>query len=200
MGLILKELENSGHLNNTLVIYTSDNGIPFPNGRTNLYDSGLAEPMFISSPLHKERRHQVTNSLASNLDIVPTLLDWYGLNYDETEMSGKELTGKSLLPLLIKGENVIHIFDKLKKLFYLSTCFPEPDDKSKEAVFASHNLHEVTMYYPMRMIRTQRYKLIHNINYFSPFPIDQDLYLSPTFQVNILLYCFLNMFSSIVNL
>lgn len=39
------------------------------------------------------------------------------------------------------------------------------------------------MYYPMRAIRTQRYKLIHNINYYSPFPIDQDLYISPTFQV-----------------
>jgi N-sulfoglucosamine sulfohydrolase len=51
-------------------------------------------------------------------------------------------------------------------------------------VFASHVLHEVTMYYPMRMIRTHRYKLIHNLNYQSAFPIDQDFYLSPTFQVN----------------
>lgn len=41
VGLILEELENAGLKNNTLVIYTSDNGIPFPNGRTNLYDSGL---------------------------------------------------------------------------------------------------------------------------------------------------------------
>lgn len=40
VGLVLKELENAGELNNTLVIYTSDNGIPFAGGRTNLYDSG----------------------------------------------------------------------------------------------------------------------------------------------------------------
>lgn len=39
------------------------------------------------------------------------------------------------------------------------------------------------MYYPMRAIRTKRYKLIHNINYKMPFPIDQDFYVSPTFQV-----------------
>lgn len=32
-----------------------------------------------------------------------------------------------------------------------------------------------------RYIRTSRYKLIHNLNYWSPFPIDQDFYLSPTF-------------------
>lgn len=40
VGLVLKELETSGVLNDTLVIYTSDNGIPFAGGRTNLYDSG----------------------------------------------------------------------------------------------------------------------------------------------------------------
>lgn len=38
------------------------------------------------------------------------------------------------------------------------------------------------MNYPMRAIRTKRYKLIHNINYRSPFPIDQDFYVSQTFQ------------------
>ena len=49
-------------------------------------------------------------------------------------------------------------------------------------VFGSHNFHEITMAYPMRYARTWRYKLIHNINYWTPFPIDQDFYLSPTFQ------------------
>lgn len=38
------------------------------------------------------------------------------------------------------------------------------------------------MYYPMRSVRTDSYKLIQNINYRMPFPIDQDFYLSPTFQ------------------
>ncbi|CAH1154407.1 unnamed protein product [Phaedon cochleariae] len=158
VGLILQELKASGHENDTLVIFSSDNGIPFPNGRTNMYDTGVQEPMVLSSPLHPQRKNQVTNSLASLLDVVPTITDWFGI--DGTEKNEPVLTGKSLLPLLVK----------------------EPADKSKEAVFGSHNLHEVTMYYPMRMVRTQRYKLIHNINYYSPFPIDQDLYLSPTFQ------------------
>ena len=49
-------------------------------------------------------------------------------------------------------------------------------------VFGSHNFHEVTMSYPMRYVRSKRYKLIHNINYQAPYPIDQDFYLSPTFQ------------------
>lgn len=111
----MKELELSGHVNDTLVIYTSDNGIPFPNGRTNLYDSGLKEPMFISSPLHKERQHQVTNSLASQLDVVPTLLDWYGIkSEDDNEVSkNNKLTGRSLLPLLVKGKSLVFLFVNL---------------------------------------------------------------------------------------
>ncbi|XP_060521979.1 N-sulphoglucosamine sulphohydrolase [Cylas formicarius] len=167
VGLIVKELEDAGRLKDTIIIYTSDNGIPFPNGRTNFYDSGVAEPMLISSPLHTERRNEITNSLTSLLDVTPTLLDWFGIKQNQTVAeesndidSQRRLSGKSLLPLLIK----------------------EPDDKTKEAVFGSHNSHEITMYYPMRMIRTQRYKLIHNLNYESSFPIDQDFYLSPTFQ------------------
>ncbi|GLV41678.1 N-sulfoglucosamine sulfohydrolase [Carabus blaptoides fortunei] len=157
VGMIINELKNRGLLESTLIIYSSDNGIPFPSGRTNLYDSGMAEPMFISSPYHKERRNQVTYSLTSLLDITPTVLDWFQL---DTDKSKPILSGKSLLPLLIE----------------------EPTNVTSEAVFASHSLHEVTMYYPMRAVRTHRYKLIHNLNSNSPFPIDQDFFLSPTFQ------------------
>lgn len=50
IGLILKELRQAGFEENTLVIYSSDNGIPFPTGRTNLLDPGMAEPYLVSSP------------------------------------------------------------------------------------------------------------------------------------------------------
>lgn len=109
VGLILKELEMSGNLENTLIIYSSDNGIPFPNGRTNVYDSGIAEPMLISSPDQGDRHNQVTYSLSSLLDIVPTVLDWYGISRrflgteKDNEVDATSLTGKSLLPLLKKG-------------------------------------------------------------------------------------------------
>lgn len=172
VGLVIKELTDAGHLDDTLIIYTSDNGPPMPSARTNLYDPGVREPMFISSPQHKERRNQVTYSLSSHLDILPTVLDWYGIKYDVNEndkqtssnsvqLSKPVLTGKSLLPLLIS----------------------EPPDDPNAAIFTSQSYHEITMNYPMRSIRTKRYKLIHNLNYKAPFPIDQDFYLSPTFQV-----------------
>lgn len=134
--------------------------------------------MFLSSPLHKERRNQLTNSLTSLLDIAPTVYDWFGIDKEVFSRSKRNLTGKSLLPLLEKGKMILTV-----KFLMFDIVFLEPTDFTKEAVFGSHNLHEVTMYYPMRMIRTQKYKLIHNLNYKSAFPIDQDSYLSPTFQV-----------------
>lgn len=170
VGLVLKELEAAGHQDDTLVIYTSDNGPPLPSGRTNLYDPGMREPMFISSPLNKKRRNQVTYAMTSLLDIVPTMLEWYNVSMndandiDSNSINSKNhpvLTGKSLLPLLES----------------------EPPENPDAAVYASQSYHEITMNYPMRAIRTKRYKLIHNINYRAPFPIDQDFYVSPTFQV-----------------
>uniref|UniRef100_A0A4W5PQ72 N-sulphoglucosamine sulphohydrolase C-terminal domain-containing protein n=1 Tax=Hucho hucho TaxID=62062 RepID=A0A4W5PQ72_9TELE len=38
------------------------------------------------------------------------------------------------------------------------------------------------MYYPIRSIHQGAYRLLHNLHYLMPFPIDQDFYVSPTFQ------------------
>ncbi|XP_055509786.1 LOW QUALITY PROTEIN: N-sulphoglucosamine sulphohydrolase [Leucoraja erinacea] len=161
IGLVLKELAEAGHANDTLVIYSSDNGIPFPNGRTNLYRPGLAEPMVVHSPAHRQRWGQVSNAFVSLLDITPTILDWFDVPYPSYSIFGKgklvHLTGRSLLPVL-----------ELEQPW--------------ETVFASQSHHEVTMYYPMRALHHLQYRLLHNLHFKMPFPIDQDLYVSPTFQ------------------
>lgn len=64
---MLQELRGAGVLNDTLVIFTSDNGIPFPSGRTNLYWPGSAEPLLVSSPEHPERWGQVSEAYVSLL-------------------------------------------------------------------------------------------------------------------------------------
>ncbi len=99
--------------------------------------------------------------MSSLLDFVPTVLDWFSITYPDYKVNkaAVKLTGKSLLPVLTA----------------------EPST-GWDTVYASHNLHEITMYYPMRVIRNKRYKLIHNMNYLMPFPIDQDFYISNTFQ------------------
>ena len=162
VGLLLGALKDFGFDENTLIIYTSDNGIPFPNGRTNLYDSGMAEPMLISSPFATQRWGESTEAMVGLTDIVPTILDWFGLPFPNYTLFGPNpvtLQGQSMLPLLET----------------------EPS-AGWDKVYASHNLHEITMYYPMRVIRTHNYKLIHNLNFKMPFMIDQDFFVSPTFQ------------------
>jgi N-sulfoglucosamine sulfohydrolase len=49
-----------------------------------------------------------------------------------------------------------------------------------DEVYASHTFHEITMYYPMRVVRTRRYKLIHNLASELKFPSALDLIKSPT--------------------
>lgn len=161
IGLFMKELETSGHLDDTLVLWTSDNGIPFPGAKTNLYEPGMGEPMMISSPDHKEHWGKHTNGLASITDFVPTILDWFKVKYPKYTLNGEAVTlsGRSLLPLAAKPSE--------------TQAFPH--------VFSSHDLHEVTMAYPMRVMRNDRFRLIHNINNRAPFPLATDLYDNPTF-------------------
>ncbi|XP_044202042.1 N-sulphoglucosamine sulphohydrolase [Thunnus albacares] len=163
IGLVLQELRDAGYENDTLVIYSSDNGIPFPNGRTNLYHSGTAEPMLVSSPEHRERWGDTSQAFVSLLDITPTILDWFSVPYPSYSLPGSpadlvHLTGRSLLPALVTEPGSWH------------------------TVYSSQSLHEVTMYYPIRSVHQGAYHLLHNLHYRMPFPIDQDLYVSPTFQ------------------
>ncbi|CAK7291256.1 N-sulphoglucosamine sulphohydrolase [Vulpes lagopus] len=160
VGLVLQELHGAGVLNDTLVIFTSDNGIPFPSGRTNLYWPGTAEPLLISSPEHRKRWGQVSEAYVSLLDLTPTILDWFSIPYPSYAIFGSktvQLTGRSLLPAL-----------EAEPLW--------------STVFGSQSHHEVTMAYPMRSVHHQGFRLVHNLNFKMPFPIDQDFYVSPTFQ------------------
>ena len=58
----------------------------------------------------------------------------------------------------------------------------QSDPPGWDEVYASHTFHEVTMYYPMRVIRTRQYKLILNVAHPLPFPFASDLYESATWQ------------------
>lgn len=67
----LKILKESGELSNTLIIITSDNGMPFPRAKASLYDSGTNMP-FIVMWADKINPGQVSQELVSLTDIAPT--------------------------------------------------------------------------------------------------------------------------------
>jgi len=152
VGLMLDALKKTKHADDTLVIFLSDNGPPFPGAKTTLYDSGLHLPLIVSSPARK-RRGGTNNAMVSWIDMAPTILDWAGV---KTPLA---MTGRSVLPIL-----------------------DEENPKGWDVVYGSHQCHEVTMYYPMRMIRTRTHKYIRNLAHKLDYPFASDLYNSLTWQ------------------
>lgn len=152
IGMVLGALEETGKADSTLVIYISDNGIPFPGAKTTLYEPGIHLPMIVRSPV-QEQRGVVNDAMVSWLDIAPTLLDWAAAEAPEA------MPGRSFLPIL-----------------------EQEHAQGWDSVFASHVFHEITMYYPMRAVRTRRYKLIWNLAHQLPYPFASDLWASDTWQ------------------
>lgn len=152
VGLVMDVLSRAKISGETLVIFVSDNGMPFPGAKTSLYDASVRLPLIVSSP--KQSRRGITNdSLVSWIDLAPTMLEWAGAK-------SNGLPGESLLPLLDA----------------------EHAGAERKAVFGSHVQHEVTMYYPMRSIRTGTHHYILNLAHELEFPCAGDLFRSPTWQ------------------
>ena len=153
IGMMLAMLRETGQLDRTMIVFISDNGIPFPNAKTNIYDAGSHLPLIVRSPA-QSRRGVVNNALVSWVDLAPTFLEWSG-----AKGPGYPLHGRSFLPVL-----------------------EQENPTGWDEVYFSHTFHEITMYYPMRGIRNRRYKYIRNLFPGNEFPHASDLWASRTWQ------------------
>ena len=130
----LESLQKVGLLENTLIVITSDNGMPFPRGKATLYDSGVRVPLAVSWPGHIEEGRRI-DALTMLTDLAPTFLEAAGLE------PPTDMTGRSLLPLLLSKS-------------------PSPPDP-REAVFFGMERHSGARFggkgYPSRAIRTRSY-------------------------------------------
>jgi len=97
-GEIIAQVEAAGELENTLIIVTSDNGLPFPRAKANLYDSGTHMPLAIMWKEHIAPGRQI-DDFVSHTDFAPTFLEAAGVPVP------KEIIGRSLLPLLTSGRS-----------------------------------------------------------------------------------------------
>jgi len=127
-------LEKSGRYTNTLIFITGDNGIPFPHAKTQIYDYGVHQPLAICWP-ERVPGGRTVDDFISFTDFAPTILEAAGLPVPE------EMTGKSLLPLLLSGKS--------------GQVEPERD-----AVVVGLERHVGS--YPMRAIRTEEFSYIRN--------------------------------------
>ena len=99
LGQIIQELERRGMMQNTIIIVTADNGLPFPSAKANCYDAGIHVPLAICWQGHT-LRHGIEQTTVSLIDIFPTIMELTG-----TPNSSIPLSGLSLAPLLGLGEN-----------------------------------------------------------------------------------------------
>ena len=141
IGRLLDWLEENGLRENTLIVFSSDNGMSMGhhgiygkgNGTfpPNMFDTAVKVPTLMSRPGHVPQG-QVCRALLSHYDIAPTLLDYLG--FDQT--MGQDLPGQSFAGLL-RGQAELE----------------------REAVVVYDE------YGPTRMIRTQEWKYIHRYPY-----------------------------------
>lgn len=92
IGQKLKELEDAGLLENTIVFFFSDHGGPLPRGKREHYDSGLKVPFMVRLP--NQKKEKFTNELISFVDLAPTVLSLAGVEIPEY-MQGQAFLGES---------------------------------------------------------------------------------------------------------
>lgn len=142
LGEAIALLEETGELENTLIIVTSDNGMAFPRAKANLYEDGTHVPLAIRWG-EQVPGGRVISDLVSLIDVMPTILDASGVDHP----GEYEMTGMSLLEIL-----------RSEKEGILNT--------SREAVFSGRERHSSSRWnnlgYPQRAIRTHQYLYIRN--------------------------------------
>jgi len=153
VGRLLGVLRKAGKYDNTLIIYISDNGVAFPGAKTTLYEPGMNLPCIVRSPRRK-KKGITCDALINYADLAPTILDFAGALSEENEFHGRSF--KSVLE--------------------------QEHPKGWDVTYASHTFHEITMYYPMRVVRERKYKLIWNIADGLDYPFASDLWEASTWQ------------------
>ena len=118
---------------NTLFVFTSDQGAQWPFGKWNLYDAGIRVPFQAAWP-GRIKPASTTDAMVSFLDILPTFIELAG---GETP---KGLDGKSIAAVL-RGKAATH----------------------HKEIYAAHTGDGTMNVYPIRCIRTEKFKYILNL-------------------------------------
>ena len=98
LGRMLDALERAGALDNTIVIVTSDHGMPFPRVKGQTYEFANHVPLAIMWRTGIEGRGRTADEYVSFVDVAPTLLDVAGVKWTDAGM--QPATGRSFVDIL----------------------------------------------------------------------------------------------------
>lgn len=140
LGQVMSIVENAGVANNTVFIYTSEQGAMFPTGKWTLYDNGIRTAMIVRWP-GVAKPGSRTDALVAYVDVVPTLVEVAG-------GTAPAVDGSSFLGVL-RGDSETHRDYVFGIHTNLGICNGSV--------------------YPIRSVRDSRYKLIVNGNWQQAF-------------------------------
>lgn len=185
VGRLIEILKEADLYDKTLIVFTADHGMAFPGAKTTVYEPGLKVPFIVRNP-YEPNRGVVSEAMISHIDITPSLLDFAGgLNPDTNRpvnwISPQELAAQDAPVPEGANRNGGHPFKQYHGKSWIS-ILGDADATHWETLFASHTFHEIQMYYPMRVVRDKKYKLIWNIAHGLPYPFASDLWAASTWQ------------------
>lgn len=138
VGRVLDYLDKNGLTDNTVIVYTSDQGFYMGEhgwfDKRFMYEESLRTPLIVSYPGHT-KPGSVCNRLVQNIDYAPTFLALAGVQQP------KDMPGRSLVPVLNNGDNV---------------------KNWRQSIY--YHYYDYPTYHMVRKhdgVRTERYKLIH---------------------------------------
>ena len=139
VGEVMASLQRHGFADDTVFVYTADQGAQWPFAKWNLYDAGTRAPLIVRWP-GRVKPATATDAMVSLVDLLPTLLDAAGAP------PPADIDGRSFLGVLT-GRAETH----------------------RDSVFAAHTGDGKMNRSPMRCVRTDRYKYILNLNPNEPY-------------------------------
>ena len=155
LGRCMNIVDTSGRRDDTILIFTSEQGSGMPlAGKWTCYDTGLKTVFILRWP-KRVRGGTRTSAMAQYVDVAPTLIEAAGGNPDRCnpgrpDALGKEgFDGRSFLPVLL-GQT----------------------DKHRQHVYGVHTTRGIIRgsgCYPIRSVRSRRYKYIRNLNHTATF-------------------------------
>ena len=188
VALLVKILKEADLYDKTMIVFTSDHGMAFAGGKTTVYEGGLRVPFVVRDP-YQDKRGVESEAMISHIDITPSLLDYAGglnekQNAPKDMLDAKKFWADEQNP----GMKDNHDGNKKFRAYHGKSwlhCLSNPDQAHHQTVFASHTFHEIQMYYPMRVVRDDKYKLIWNIAYPLEYPFASDLWAASSWQAQL---------------